>query len=247
MRALLLLVLASTLLLWWDIHDKILICISWEKARRYIDRNVSNRARTLFSLASFTVGLRLRCEINEDDLPDQMILVANHQSVIDIVVIMAAFQLHSIRFVAKAELKRWFPAVSRVLRVQRHALIPRFGNYNQAMRELDRLRNGLRDRECPVIFAEGSRSHDGSVKPFQSGAIRRLHAGRPLPLVALALDGGYHFVRVSDLTRLPKGHEYRISVAATFPAAKGKQELLEQIRQARDAIQEILRCWRHPL
>ncbi len=244
MRAVLLFILVIARLLWWDLVDKILITIDWQLARRHIDRTVSRRARALFALASFTVRLRLRVEFDDRDLPDQMIIVANHQSVMDIVVIMAAFRHHSVRFVAKAELRRWFPAVSRVLRVQRHALIKRTGNYSQAMQELDRLAGSLRDGECPVVFAEGSRSRDGSLRPFQSGAVRRLHTRRPLPIVALALDGGYKFAQLNDVIHLPAEHEYQITAAAVFPAVQGKQAVMNQIKDAHSAIADTLDAWR---
>lgn len=244
MRALLLLILVLARLLWWDLTDKVRICIGWSVARRHIDRYVSQRARALFALASFTVGLRLRVDIDHKLLPDQMIILANHQSVMDIVVIMAAFRHHSVRFVAKAELRRWFPAVSRVLRVQRHALIPRRGGYATAMAEVDRLARGLRGRECPVIFPEGTRSRDGRLKTFQSGAVRRLHMQRPLPIVALALDGGWQFARLNNITRLPPGHEYRLALVAVYPVAYGKHAVVARIEESREAIEKTLSRWR---
>jgi 1-acyl-sn-glycerol-3-phosphate acyltransferase len=244
MRALLLFILLLARLLWWDLTDKIRICVSWSAARHHIDRYVSWRARALFALASFTVGMRLRVEIDHASLPDQMIILANHQSVMDIVVIMAAFRHHSVRFVAKAELKRWFPAVSRVLRVQRHALVPRRGGYSTAMTEVDRLARGLRRRECPVIFPEGTRSRHGRLMAFQSGAVRRLHRQRPLPIVALALDGGWQFSRLNEILRLPRGHEFRIALAAVYPVAYGKQAVMGQIEDSRKAIEKLLCRWR---
>lgn len=244
MRAYLLFLLVLARLIWWDLHDKVLICISWRRTRRYIDRHVSSRARALCALASFTVGIRFRVDIREKSLPSQMIILANHQSVMDIAAIMAAFRMHSVRFVAKDELRRWFPAVSRVLRVQRHALIKRDGNYSRAMMELDRLAGSLNRRECPVIFPEGTRSRDGTLLPFQSGAIRRLHSRRPLPLVALALEGGYRFATLKDVLRLPRSHEYRISLVGVFPEARSKQELIDQIQKSHQLIDDTLCSWR---
>ncbi|SIQ84505.1 1-acyl-sn-glycerol-3-phosphate acyltransferase [Alkalispirochaeta americana] len=244
MATILLLVLVFARLLWWDLGDKIRICLSWNLARRHIDRHVSERARKLFSLARFTLGLKMDLDFDDSRLPDQMILLANHQSVMDIVIIMAAFRHHSVKFVAKGELRRWCPTVSRVLRIQRHALIPRKGDYSLAMKEIDRMAGSLRGRECPVIFPEGTRSRDGNLLPFQSGAVRRIHNRAPLPLVALALEGGGRFSRVQDVLTMPRGHRYRITVAKVFPPAQGKREILAQVEESRHAIDQILRNWR---
>ena len=244
MNAYLLLILAVAQLMWWDLLDKILIAYRWECARALIDRTVSWRARRLFAIARFTTGLKLRVEIDHDSLPEQMILISNHQSVIDIVVLLASFRHHSLRFVAKRELGRWFPAVSRVLRVQRHALISRTGDFGGAMREIERLGRRLESRICPAIFPEGTRSRDGTVGQFHSGAVRRLHHAHVLPIVAVALDGGWRFGHMQELSRIPAGHEYRAKLVGVFPSVTGKTELIEQIEEAQARITATIGSWR---
>lgn len=250
MKAYLLLTLIFAQLLWWDLIDKVLIVYRWSAARSLIDATLSWRGRRLFAIARFTVGIRLHVEIQQDALPEQMILIANHQSVIDIIALLASFRNHSLRFVAKKELGRWFPAVSRVLRVQRHALISRHGDFGTAMREIEHLGRHLARTErsdrpvCPVIFPEGTRSRDGAVRRFHSGAVRRLQRERPLPIVAVALDGGWRFARMQDLARIPVGHEYRVAVVATYPYVRGKTEMAAQIEDARTRVAETVARWR---
>lgn len=250
MKAYLLLTLVLAQLLWWDLIDKVLIMYRWSAARALIDATLSWRGRRLFAIARFTVGIRLRVEIDQETLPDQMILIANHQSVIDIIALLASFRNHSLRFVAKRELGRWFPAVSRVLRVQRHALISRHGDFGTAMREIEHLGRGLARPEgsdlsvCPVIFPEGTRSRDGVVRRFHSGAVRRLQRERPLPIVAIALDGGWRFARMQDLAKIPVGHEYRVSVVAIYPYTRSKTEMIAQIDDAQARVTETIARWR---
>lgn len=244
MRTGLLLVLIVSQLFWWDLADKIRMTVNWSWAQRAVDRKVANRARRLLALARFTIGLSVRIEIDERQIPDRFMVVANHQSVIEIVAIMAAFRYHSVRFVAKRELRRWFPAVSRVLRIQRHALISRHGDFVTAMQEIERLGRTLRPGEGAVIFPEGTRSRDGRVQTFHSGATRRLVTTRPLPMVVFAADGGAGFSGISDLARIEPGHIFRLKMVGIYPPARGKQALIAQLQEAQHLIAQTIAQWR---
>jgi 1-acyl-sn-glycerol-3-phosphate acyltransferase len=244
MRSALLLGLILAQLFWWDLLDKVRIAVSWDGARRAIDRDIAGRAVRLLAIARLIVGLRVRSEIVQEMIPRRFIVLANHQSLIDIVVIMAAFRARSVRFVAKRELRRWFPAVSRVLRVQRHALISRHGDFATAMKEIERLGRTLRDNEGAVIFPEGTRSRDGAVHTFHSGAVRRLLSTEALPIVVIALDGGTGISHMDDLARLRRGHEYRLKLVEVLPPAAGKRALIEQIGRAQEMITDQLARWR---
>lgn len=236
MRGILAILLILAQLVWWDIADKVRITASWNWARRVIDREINGRAIRLFAIAGLVTGLRLRAEVSPEKIPDRFIVVSNHQSIIDIAAIMAAFREHSVRFVAKRELRRWFPAVSRVLRVQRHALISRRGDFQTAMREIERLGRSLRSGQGAVIFPEGTRSRDGEVHTFHSGALRRLLRSRPLPIVVLALEGGSGLTRLSDLQRMAAGHQFRVVLVDVLPPVIEKQQLLQQLDYAEQAI-----------
>lgn len=227
-------------LVWWDLADKLRIMVSWDWARRTIDQDVNGRAIRLFAIAGLITGLRLRTDVPSSRIPDRFIVVANHQSVMDIVAIMAAFREHSVRFVAKRELRHWFPAVSRVLRVQRHALISRHGDFQTAMREIERLGRSLQSGQGAVIFPEGTRSRDGRVHAFHSGAVRRLLKAQALPMVVVAVEGGAGLVRLSDLQRLEPGHQFRAVLVDVLPPADSKQELQEQLSRAETSIRTTI-------
>lgn len=244
MRAYLLVFLLLARLLWWDVLDKLRITVSMRWARRAMDRDVPRRARGLFAVARLTVGLRLSVDVDDRTMPDRVLIISNHQSVIDIVAIMAAFRHHAVRFVAKRELKHWFPAVARVLRVQRHALISRHGDFASAMHQIERLGRTIRRGEGAVIFPEGTRSRDGVVRTFHSGAVRRIHASQALPIVAVAVGGAEGIARVQDLTRLRRGHMVRIRTVAVYPSVAGKRALLDQLSHAQEEITRTVEGWK---
>lgn len=244
MRATLLLFMIIAQLVVWDLLDKVRILISWQWARRAIDREITGRALRLFAIARLLTGLKLEIEIDPQTLPSRLIVVSNHQSMIDIVAIMAAFRHHMVRFVAKRELERWFPAVSRVLRVQRHALISRHGDFNHAMRAISRLGTRTSDGEAAAIFPEGTRARDGELQEFHTGAVRRLHAAQPLPIAVVAIDGGWQVAHMEQLARIERGHRFRLAVLAVLPATHDKRTLVAQIATAHEMIAARIAEWR---
>ena len=244
MRASLLLGLILAQLLAWDIVDKLRTLIAYRWAVAAVERSVTARARRMLAIARFTTGLRVRFDVDGVELPRRFLVVANHQSVLDIIAIMAGFSRHSVRFVAKRELRRWFPAASGVMRLQRHALIERGADVHSALRELDRLAERVTGNICPVIFPEGTRSRDGTLGDFHVGAVRRLQEVTGLALVALAIDGVWQFARLSDLSRIPDGHQMRVRCVAVLHPEAGKAGLRRSLEAARTAIEAQLTAWR---
>jgi hypothetical protein len=49
---------------------------------------------------------------------------------------------------------------------------------------------------------------------------------------------------MQDLVKMKRGHQFRIAVAAEFPPATGKRELLDQLSAAESAIADTLKEWR---
>ena len=231
-------------LCYWDLQVKLRMVVRYRWARRYVDERIHHMAESLFNLAR--VFLKLKIVIERDPalkLPDHFLVVSNHQSVVDIVAVKLALPEFPVRFVAKKELGKWFPAVSAVLRVQRHALIDRHGRRDETMRELDRLARKSRQGTCPVIFAEGTRSRTGEVLPFQAGAIRRILSINPLPIVAIAIDGGHRFSRVSELSARARNAVYRTRVLRVYPADTSKSGVVNMVKQAEQEVRKQIEEW----
>lgn len=231
-------------LIYWDLAMKIILLFSYSRAVRFVDNRVSSWARRLFGFARSYVGLRLRNDSRGLELPERFILLANHQSLADIAALMATFRERNVRFVAKRELRHGFPAVSQVLRLQRHALIERHGKFHATMKEIELLGHRSRRRGwCPVIFPEGTRSRDGVVRTFHAGAVRRLAESTGYPLVAVAVDGGYNVSRLSDFLGKRGVGTYRVRTMAVYPATTSKRELREHLADAERRVAEQVAAW----
>ncbi|TVR91344.1 MAG: 1-acyl-sn-glycerol-3-phosphate acyltransferase [Spirochaetaceae bacterium] len=237
----------SGLLYTWDLQLKFLTVFRYSATRNYIKSSIWNWTRELFAVARLYGGLHVRIssEVQKDDIPAQCMIIANHQSLVDIAVLLFAFPHHSLRFVAKKELERWYPAVSHVLRVQRHAMIDRRANYSDTMKKLGRLGRNSVSGYCPVVFPEGTRSRDGLVKTFSAGAVRRVLEGNPLPIVSVAVDGGYKVSHFESLVRDTRKKVYRARVMRVYPAPQTKQDVAATLRSAQQEITSQIESWQH--
>jgi 1-acyl-sn-glycerol-3-phosphate acyltransferase len=233
------------LLLFWDIQLKAMAAVSLRYARRHLNRIVANMARQLLALVKLYGGLNLDLDRRLiTSVPSPTLVCGNHQSIADIAVLMAALSAHKLRFVAKKELSRGFPAVSEVLRIQRHALIARDGAFRHATRELRRLGRETKDGVSPVIFPEGTRSRDGVVRTFHPGGIRTILAEAPIPITAVAIDGGHHFASMKELLGGLQRFTYRAKLVGVFEHAGDKASIQEAVGAAQVAIEAQIDQWR---
>ena len=134
-----------------------------------------------------------------ENIPDNQpeIIVANHVSWLDIPALATTIPKRT-RFIAKKELER-IPIFGRAWKTAGHISIDRQDRAS-AVESLERAGAALRsDNSSVIIFAEGTRSPDGTLQPFKKGAFMlALHTG--VNIVPTAIVGSYE--------AMPK-HEWR--------------------------------------
>ena len=129
-----------------------------------------------------------------ENLPGEgAILVSNHQSLLDIPLLVAAFD-REVKFLAKTELGR-IPVFGRAMRAAGNLFVDR-EDPRDAVRVIREAGGAMRRGEIIVIFPEGTRSANGSIGEFKPGAFfiaRKTGA----PLVPVYVGG--------SAAALPKG------------------------------------------
>lgn len=182
---------------------------------------------------------------SKKNLPDQFMLISNHQSLLDIPAYMVFFHEKNIRFVAKDNLSRHIPLISEMLRAHEHCMVPRRGSPMLAMKTLEAFgKRVMARKQIPVLFPEGTRTKNGDVGKFYSAGFRKLNEITKLPIVACALDGGY---QIRDLNRIMsnlKNGCYRVRVVKVFDAPTTKEEETAVLEESRRLIQQQLDEWR---
>lgn len=185
--------------------------------------------RTWSRLLLAAAGAEVRLEGEENLRPGEgQVLACNHQSVVDILALMAAVPA-SIRFVAKAELAE-IPVFSGAMRSAGHVFIDRT-NPRHAISEMRGFgRRMRREGLSVVVFPEGTRSADGRLRRFKRAPfLLAIEAGASV--VPVAVDGG--------ASVLPKGEAWarpgRITVRVGSPEptdgleAGGRGELARRV------------------
>jgi 1-acyl-sn-glycerol-3-phosphate acyltransferase len=140
-------------------------------------------------------GVHVESDIPELDPNQNYVFLANHQSHLDIPVILSLFPEHCPRFLAKESLFR-IPVFGPGMGNTGHFSVNR-ENRRQGMKDLQRVVDAMQQGESALIFPEGTRNMDANgLLPFQTGAfIVLLKSG--VPAVPLILDGSNRI--------LPKG------------------------------------------
>jgi 1-acyl-sn-glycerol-3-phosphate acyltransferase len=201
-------------------------------------------SRKLFWAARVFGGLRTAVERARGPLPPTFLIVSNHQSLADIPALAMAFPRHGLRYVAKRELARGLPYISPSLRMGGHALISRTGSFREGQEAMKALAELGSHGICPVVFPEGTRSRDGRVKEFFTGAMRVMLERNPLPVLSVAVDGGYRLATVPRLITGTRGTTYRVKPLTLYPAPHGKREIQEIIARTEAEIRAQVEDWR---
>ncbi len=121
-----------------------------------------------------------------------LIIVSNHQSMMDIPPIVVGFRKHHPKYISKIELGKGIPSISYNLRHGGSALIDR-KNRGQAVKEIIKLGRHVEENNYAAsIFPEGTRSKTGKVKKFQEGGIHTLLKVAPSAIVIPFSINGNH-------------------------------------------------------
>lgn len=97
------------------------------------------------------------------------VIVGNHQSALDILVVLAGLPLH-FKFIAKRELF-WIPFFGWHLSLARYIALKR-GDPESGRVALEKARMWLKKGVNVLFFPEGTRSLDGKIHDFKAGAFK---------------------------------------------------------------------------
>jgi len=162
-------------------------------------------------------GVRVRVEgISNIDPGQTYIFAGNHCSQYDIFSFQGYFP-HDFRWIAKKELFR-IPVFGQAMHRVGYIPIDR-SHGRQALKSLDAAAERIAAGSSVLIFPEGTRSADGTLHEFKTGAVLlAIKAG--VPIVPLGFNGSYDVLPKGAF--LPRGGEIVIRIGTPISTAHYK-------------------------
>jgi 1-acyl-sn-glycerol-3-phosphate acyltransferase len=126
-----------------------------------------------------------------------VLVVANHQALLDICQITLMARPRVPAFVTRRRYARFVPLVSACIRLLGSPIVDPKRDPSGA---LEAVRKGA--RELPhgmAIFPEGHRSHDGEIRPFRPAGLEAILIQRRMPVYLVLNEGVWRVRRLADL------------------------------------------------
>lgn len=139
------------------------------------------------------------------------VIVSNHQSGADILVLFK-LMVH-FKWVSKWSLF-FFPFIGWNMAMNRYIALKR-GKKSSINRMVGKCQEAITQGNSVMIFPEGTRSKDGRVQPFKTGAFRIALETRA-PILPVAVLGTLQAIRKGGLM-IHRNHEMRVEVLDPIP------------------------------
>jgi len=139
------------------------------------------------------------------------VIVSNHQSGADILVLFK-LMIH-FKWVSKWSLF-WFPFIGWNMAMNRYIALKR-GRKSSINRMVELCKKALHQGNSIMIFPEGTRSRDGNVQPFKTGAFRIAIETR-VPILPIALCGTSRAIKKGGLL-IHRNHDMKVVILDPIP------------------------------
>lgn len=171
-------------------------------------------------------------------IPNQpgVLILMNHQSLLDIPVLFNALDQGYLLFVARQRYARGIPLISHNIRLFGH---PTVHPGRSSGDQLDSLRETAATVQCPLaIFPEGTRTKTGDIGRFRTAGLKAILAPRQWAVYLVVSDGLWQAAKLPDFVRKVRNIRARFGVAGPFPSPAPGEDMDLFIESMRDRMVE---------
>jgi 1-acyl-sn-glycerol-3-phosphate acyltransferase len=167
-----------------------------------------------------------------------VLVVANHQSLLDILQITLMSRPRVPAFVTRSRYRRFVPLVSASVRLLGSPIVdPR----RDPRGAVEAVREGARTLPHGIlIYPEGHRSTDGEIRPFRTSGIEAILRERRLPVYLVVSDGMWRVRRFADLLFRVHLIDATSRVIGCFEAPARDEDLPAFAQELREALKRAL-------
>lgn len=191
--------------------------LSDEKAALEARRLLKNLSEKIVKAAKIDLEVRYLDEkaYRKLKLEDGVVIVANHESNLDIPVIVSALDI-PVGFVAKKEMENW-PFYSMWMKLSKCIFLDR-SNPREGIKSIRKAVDIVKQGYPTVIFPEGERSVDGKVGVFKKGSFK-LATETGGVILPLTIDGTF-FVQNKNNVKINSNKKVILTVGKPIDMGK---------------------------
>ena len=172
--------------------------------------------------------------------PGTLILM-NHQSVLDIPLVVKSGAGGYPRIVTRARYRRFIPLISHMVRLYQYPTVDPTANPREVLKMARAMAKEAGDSDVPMaVFPEGTRGKDGDIGPFRRRGLSRILSKRPWTVYVFVVDGYWMNARFKDFFSSLSHLEGRIEHAATLQWDDPKADPTEFMDEVRELMIERL-------
>ena len=212
--------LAAALILWLGLF-LLLVVLAWSVDTKKPQQEDSKFYRRLLTAVAIAAKPVLRVELHTDGLETMLkkgrfLLVCNHLSVMDPVILLGSFVNSQLAFITKRENERLF-LVGKLMHKILCQSINR-ENDREALKTIINCINIIKEDKASIaVFPEGYTSLDGKLHPFRNGVFKIAQKAQ-VPIVVCTLQNTQHVFH--NAARLKKTHVHLHLVGILYPEAQ---------------------------
>lgn len=192
--------------LFLDLYQRAVVAT---RARLQPNRRIEVLASWIQFMARFVMGSVRRIGGASLPEPDRVVpcrpgtlIVMNHQSVLDIPLVVQSVDQGYPRIVTRARYHRFIPLISHMVRLYQYPVVDPSANPRELVRALKELRREARESEVPIaIFPEGTRTRDGEIGRFKKRGLEQILRTRDWEVHVFVADGFWKTAKVKDFLK----------------------------------------------
>jgi 1-acyl-sn-glycerol-3-phosphate acyltransferase len=163
-----------------------------------------------------------------------VLVLMNHQSLLDIPLVVAALRPLHPRIITRARYAAGKPLISHMVRLYQYPVVEPRAN---ARAQIEAIAESARASPVPMmIFPEGTRTKNGEISPWREGGLRAILGARRWTVYLLIADGYWQNARWADFVKNVKQIDGRTTALGPFQGPEPGSDPEEFIAEMRERM-----------